>query len=111
MFAITLSFLCLCIGTHEQFDLIIWPHVESTSMVPHFIGRYFKKEMAPEDKFKIAFDIYFKEYKDQLYGGRQPSRALCAEPMSFLCSKLSTSWYCDNKLTWPEHASNVPIVS
>ena len=100
----------MCIGTHEQFDQIIWPPMES--VLPNFIGRYFKKEMMPEEKFKIAFDIYFSEYEDQLYGDYQPRRALCAEPMSFLCSKLCTSWYCDRKLQqWPEYASNVATVS
>lgn len=81
-------------------------------LVPNFIGRLFKKEQTPEEKFKIAFDLYFKEYEDRLYGDYQPSKAFCAQEMAFLYSKLSTSWYCtDIRHHWPEAASNAATVS
>ena len=67
--------------------------------------------MTPEVKYKIAFDLYFRDFEDQLFGGFQLSRALCAEPMAFLCGRLSTSWYCANGKNWPEHARNVASVS
>ena len=99
------------LDTHEEFDQIIWPPVESMLPIPQFIGRWFKKEATAEDRFRISFDIYFQKYKDQLYSDYRPSKAFCADLMANLFSKLSSSWYCCNKEVCPEAASNCPVVS